>query len=223
MSTSGIIENIDVLKRCPLFFGLENREIGELLDGLGAEIRTCDRRECILTEGQPAGTMGVVLCGSVQVAQTDFFGGRSVLSVLGPSELFGAVSACAGTAAIPAEVTACGSARVLLLEWDRLAAAPYAGQVLCNLARLLAEENLAFRSHSQVTSRRTTREKLLAYLDQQAREQGSACFDIPLDRQGLADYLEVERSGLSAEIGKLSREGVLHSRRSHFELLKKPE
>lgn len=45
-------------------------------------------------------------------------------------------------------------------------------------------------------------------------------FDIPLDRQGLADYLCVERSALSYEISRLCRAGVISSRKSHFALLK---
>ena len=71
----------------------------------------------------------------------------------------------------------------------------------------------------QITSRRTTREKLLTYLEMQARQAGSATFDIPFDRQALADFLEVDRSGLSSEIGKLRREGVLKSERNRFTLL----
>jgi CRP-like cAMP-binding protein len=71
----------------------------------------------------------------------------------------------------------------------------------------------------EITSKRSTREKLLAYLAVQARLAGSNDFEIPFDRQELADYLEVERSGLSAEIGKLRREGVIENQKNRFVLL----
>ena len=73
----------------------------------------------------------------------------------------------------------------------------------------LAEKTIMFHQRIEVTSKRSTREKLLAYLTQQAKKTGKSSFDIPFDRQELADYLEVERSGLSAELGKLKNEGIL--------------
>ena len=85
--------------------------------------------------------------------------------------------------------------------------------------RDLALKTLLFHQRIEVTSRRSTREKLLAYLALQAKAQGSSVFEIPYDRQALADYLGVERSGLSSEIGKLQREGVLRSVKNRFELL----
>jgi CRP-like cAMP-binding protein len=68
-------------------------------------------------------------------------------------------------------------------------------------------------------TKRTTREKLLSYLSEQSRLHGSREFSVPFDRQGLADYLSVERSALSAEMSRLKSEGVINYRKSHFELL----
>ena len=59
----------------------------------------------------------------------------------------------------------------------------------------------------------------MTYLMLQARKVNGNAFDIPFDRQELADYLEVDRSGLSSEIGRLCIEGVIKARKFHFELL----
>ena len=83
----------------------------------------------------------------------------------------------------------------------------------------LARKTIMFHKRIEVTSKRTTREKLLAYLAMEAKEKGSDSFDIPFDRQELADYLEVERSGLSNEISKLRDEGIIENRKNHFTLL----
>jgi CRP-like cAMP-binding protein len=93
--------------------------------------------------------------------------------------------------------------------------------ILSNLMQIMARKNLAFHQKLQITSRRTTREKLLAYLNVQAKIHGSPSFSIPFDRQELADYLGVERSGLSTEIGRLRAEGILECRKNHFILLEK--
>lgn len=83
----------------------------------------------------------------------------------------------------------------------------------------MANKNILFHQKLQITAKRTTREKLMTYLLQQAKRKGKNSFEIPFNRQELADYLEVDRSGLSAEISKLRDEGILKSDRSRFELL----
>ena len=83
----------------------------------------------------------------------------------------------------------------------------------------LATKNLMFLNKIEITSQRSTREKLMTYLMQQAKSVGSDSFTVPFDRQELADYLEVERSGLSAEIGKLKKEGILDCTKNRFTLL----
>ena len=83
----------------------------------------------------------------------------------------------------------------------------------------LAQKTIIFHQRIEIISKRSTREKLLAYLDIQAKKTGSNSFTIPFDRQDLADYLEVDRSGLSAEISKLRKEGVLEAEKGRFTLL----
>ena len=81
---------------------------------------------------------------------------------------------------------------------------------------ILALKNLACNQKIEVVSRRSTREKLMAYLLLQAKRAKKSTFLIPFDRQELADYLEVDRSGLSTEIGKLRREGVIDCEKNRF-------
>ena len=85
--------------------------------------------------------------------------------------------------------------------------------------RELANKTLLYHERIDVTARRTTKEKLIAYLHAEAKKKKSLSFDIPFDRQELADYLEVERSGLSSEIGKLVKNGVIKTKKNHFEII----
>lgn len=115
------------------------------------------------------------------------------------------------------------AAQVMLIDCLRIthpcgSQCPFHQQMILNLLRIVAAKNLVFHQKIEVTSKRTTREKLMTYLTLQAKGQGSLEFDIPYDRQELADYLEVDRSGLSAEIGKLRRQGVIEADRSRFKL-----
>ena len=98
------------------------------------------------------------------------------------------------------------------------AACPAHLRLLGNLSAVLAEKTLALNDKIAVLSRRTISERLMAYLNGIAEKCGSSEFDIPFDRQALADYLCVDRSALSAEIGKLSRAGRLTARKNHFKV-----
>ena len=91
--------------------------------------------------------------------------------------------------------------------------------MIYNLMRDMARKNIMVYSKLEITGKRSTREKILAYLAHMEKQSGSNEFDIPFDRQELADYLEVDRSGLSAEISKLKREGVIDCHKNHFVLL----
>lgn len=217
---------LPVLQKCPLFRGIDPSELPALLTCLGAKTVTADRRETVLREGEPARFVGVVLEGGVQIQQEDYFGNRSILGLAGPGELFGESFACAGADSLPVSVTASRDSVLLLVDCRRVLspcekACGFHRSILSNLMQIMARKNLAFHQKLQITSRRTTREKLLAYLNLQAKLHGSAAFSIPFDRQELADYLGVDRSGLSAELSRLRREGILECQKNHFILHEK--
>lgn len=214
-----------VLLRCPLFAGLDERELEAVLACLQANARKYQKGEVIFCEGDAAEKMGIVLSGRVQVVREDYFGNRSIMAKLSAGQLFAEAFACAGNMRMPVNVLADEAAEILLIDAQRVMhtcsnACGFHTRLIYNLMKILAVKNLVCQEKIEVTSRRTTREKLMAYLMICAKKAGSNRFTVPFDRQELADYLEVDRSGLSAEISKLRKEGVLRCERSHFELLK---
>ncbi len=213
-----------ILEKCPLFDGIEPDKLLTMLTCLGARVASFDKKYTILTEGKPAKYIGIVLSGSVQVMQVDYYGNRSILSNIGPSELFAEAFACAETPAIPVTVVAGEPSEVMLIDCRHILHTcqnncGFHQRLIFNLMKDLATKTILFHQKIDITSKRTTREKLMAYLLIQAKKTGSDTFEIPFDRQELADFLEVDRSGLSAEIGKLRKEGVLTSEKKRFTLL----
>jgi len=95
--------------------------------------------------------------------------------------------------------------------------------VRANLLRVVAQKNLTLLRANTLLLRRSIRERLLGYLSQQAQEAGKSTFVIPLDRQGLADFLAVDRSALSAELSKMRREGLIDFRKNRFTLRAAPK
>lgn len=214
----------EVLRRCSLFDNIKDDNLMEMLGCLGAKVIKYNKRGTIFKEGEPAKYIGIVLSGSVQIVRIDYYGNRSIVSDINPSELFGESFACAGVEHIPIDAVAAEDAEIMLIDCRRVItscsnACEFHNQLVLNLLKVVASKNLAFNRKIEITSQRTTRDKLMTYLMQQAKKKGSDSFKIPYDRQELADYLEVDRSGLSAEISKLRREGIIESKRSWFKLL----
>ena len=214
---------LGILRKCPLFLGIEDDHILKMLGCLGAKVESFDKKYTVLAEGKPAKFIGIVLSGSVPVLRVDYYGNRSIISNAMPSQMFGEAFACAEVGALPISVVANEPSEIMLIDCSHILHTCannclFHQQMIFNLMKALAQKNIMFHRKIEITSKRTTREKLMTYLMLQAKNAKSDSFDIPFDRQELADYLEVDRSGLSAEISKLRAEGVLESHKKHFEL-----
>lgn len=217
-------EYFGILQQCSLFSGVEGEELEAMLQCLGARKLTVDKEQFIFREGDPADFVGVVLTGAVRILRMDFYGNQSIVGQLESGDLFGEAFSCAGSALLPVSAVAVQPSLVLLLDLRRVLtvcsnACTFHSRIVSNLVRELARKNLQLNQKLDIASRRSTRDKLMAFLLSQAKAQGSARFTIPFDRQALADYLGVERSAMSAELSKLQKEGVLRTQRSQFELL----
>jgi CRP-like cAMP-binding protein len=215
---------LKVLKRCALFEGIEEQSLFRMLSCLGARVEFFDKKYTIMAEGGAAKYIGIVLSGTAHTVQIDYYGNRSILGNIGTGELFGEAFACAETECVPVSVVAEEPCEIMLIECAHILHTcsnncGFHQRLIYNLMKELAHKTIVFHERIDITSKRTTRERLMAYLMLCAKKAGTDSFDIPFDRQELADYLEVDRSGLSAEISKLRTEGVLESTRNHFKLL----
>ena len=213
-----------ILRKCPLFSKIEDSDLIALLSCLGAKVETFDKKYTIIAEGNPAKYIGIVLSGSAQIVRIDYFGNRSIVSHVEPSELFAESFACAETRSIPVTIIANEPCEIMLIDCHRIMhscanSCDFHQQMIYNLMKDLATKNIMFHQKIEITSQRSTRDKLMAYLMLQAKKANSNSFAIPFDRQELADYLEVDRSGLSAEISKLRKEGIIESHKKQFRLL----
>lgn len=208
-----------LLRQCSLFSELEEGEIARLLPCIRAKSLTVAPGEELLPREEGAVMVAVVLAGEASVTDE---GGKTVVT-LGAGDHFGAGYACVGRA-LPVAVAAVTDCEIVRFDCRRaLTTCDHSckshHRLMRALVRSVAEESLEREEKLAILTQKTTKDKLMAYLRRQARLQGSNEFTIPLDRQGLADYLGVERSAMSTELGKLRRDGVLECKKSWFKLL----
>ena len=215
---------LESLKKCPLFEEIEEKDLLTMLTCLGARVMSFDKKYTVFAEGTSAKYIGILLCGGAQIVRMDYNGNRSILGNIHAGQVFGEAFACAGEPFLPVSVIAAEPCEVMLIDASHILHicgnhCVFHQKLIFNLMKDLAEKTILFHRKLEVISGRTTRDKLMTYLLSYAKQVGSDSFEIPFDRQELADYLEVDRSGLSAEIGKLRSEGILESNKKRFTLL----
>ena len=214
---------LPMLIKTPLFASLSLQELPHMLDCLNARTRSYQAKEYILHEEDKVEEVGVILSGIVQVINEDALGNRSITVKLGPGELFGEVLASSKTPVSPVSVMADTDCEILQLRFGKIVTpcirvCSFHTRVIENMMNVLAQRNLFMNRKLSILSQRSTRDKLLAYLAWQSQERKSIEFDIPYNRDELADFLCVNRSALSREISKMIDEGLINSERNHFAL-----
>ncbi len=216
------------LANTQLFRGIAQAEIDSLLRCLGATERTCKKGEIIFMEGSPTEQIGVVISGMVIIELSDVWGNNSVLSSIGPGGTFAEAYACVPDEPLMVNVTAAEDATILLLNVGRMLT-PCSHSCAChlglirNLLTLCAGKNLQLSRRILHTGPKLIRKRLLSYFSECIKRGGSYSFDIPYNRQQLADYLGVERSALSNELSLMQRDGILRYNRNHFVVSEKAE
>ena len=215
-----------VLSGCPLFWGIGADERERVLRCLDGAVRRIAAGQSIFRAGEPAVRAGVMLEGAAQIIREEYTGERTILARLVPGELFGESFACARETRLTFPITVLSETEgaVLFLDLRRAAAScssscAFHARLIANLLGILADKNRVLNRRLDHLSKRTTREKLLSYLSEQAAVQGGGEFCIPYNRQELADYLCVERSAMSAVLGKMRDDGLVRFWKNRFVLL----
>ena len=213
-----------VLSECILFRQLSEEEIPQVLAVLQAQEKRFKKGAQILSAGHTTEWMGLVLSGSVTVQSNDLWGNRTILSHIGRDGYFAASFAWLRDEIMLVDVVANEDCRVLFLNIGILRTSsqeqhPWAARLLANLLSIAAQKNLTFTGRIFHTSPKSARARIMAYLNSIAMQKQSREFDIPFDRQQLADYLNLERSVISKELGRMRDEGLIRTRKNHFVLL----
>ena len=215
---------IPVLRRSQLFSGLGEDEISSMLGCLGARLVKYKKGEYVLRQGEHISDITVLVEGSLIIQKDDYWGNRSILGHIAPGEMFGEAYIAPQSGPMLNDVIAVENSAVLFLDVRRIistcsSACRFHSMVVQNMFYAISEKNRNLVQKLGHMSKRSTREKLISYLSEQARRNNSPDFSIPFNRQQLADFLSVDRSAMSNELGRMRDEGMLRFERNHFTLL----
>lgn len=215
--------NYKFLIKTPLFRGVTEAEAKAMFECLQTSYKTYRKNDIIYQFGYHVETLGLVLNGSVNIENDDVWGNKNILDNVPAGQLFGETYACLPNERLMINVVAAQESEILFLNMKRLlntcpTACQYHTQLIYNLLAVMAQKNLNLTHKIFHTSPKSIRERLLSYLSFQAIKQGKYQFEIPFNRQQLADYLGVDRSAMSNELSKMKRDGLIAFEKNIFYL-----
>lgn len=216
----------DILREVnsPLFRGIQPEELSAMLGCIGYHIGAFRKGDIVAFEAENIRHIGIIISGSVDMVKEDLWGNKTMLVRMGRDELFGETFACGSDNLSVVTFLVSEDAKILFMPFDRVMhsctmACVFHHRLIENMVSIIANKNRDLMRKVEVVSKRTIREKLLAYLSIQAQAHDSHYFEIPLGRVELAEYLCVDRSALTRELAKMKEDGLIDYDRNCFRIL----
>ncbi len=199
---------------------MTKEEVGEVLKELTAYQKDYLKNEYIMCAGDSTKLVGIVLKGAVTIEANDVWGNKTILSHVGENGIFAETYALIPNETMLVDVCANTDSTILFIDMSGILTksnmTSWMIKLIKNTLRISMHKNLILSKRSFHISKKGARERLLSYLNTMSLQKHSNEFDIPFNRQQLADYLNLERTNMSKELGRMQRDGLIEFKKNHF-------
>lgn len=213
------------IKKFSIFEGIEESELGTMLDCIGGYTRSFSKNEYIIMETDSVHQVGLVLEGNIHMIKEDYWGNRSLITYMGKGEVFGEsfslrkdnISSVSFLASQPSEVLFLPLSKIL---YTCSKSCPFHQRLIINMQSIMSEKNIQLMEKIDILSKDSLREKIMAYLYVLSTRQQSRTVKNPLNRTQMANYLNVNRSAMARELSSMKKDGLIDFDQGMF-ILKK--
>lgn len=185
--------------------------------------KTFSKNEIITTYIAKRKQLCLLKSGEADLIRYDFNGNKTIVEHYLPNNIFGEIFYNV-TTNNELFVEARKKCEVLFFDYDFInnkctITCPYHKKVLQNLPDLLLNEINSLNTRIEILSKRTIREKILAYFNIIATKNINKSFSLPFSLTDLADYLSVDRSAMMREISYLKNDKIIEKNGNRITLL----
>jgi CRP-like cAMP-binding protein len=168
--------------------------------------------------------LGIVLEGMVLVVKESLAGNRMIMSVLRRGDMFGEMACFAPNPKWPANISSQTESSILFISPEKVITqceSMCAGhqRLIRNLLRIMSTKAMLLNRKVDYLTLKTLRGKLSAFLIEEYKRNGALMFMLPMNRDEIADFLNVTRPSVSRELGKMRDEGLIDYHKSTFKIL----
>lgn len=215
-----ILEDLEM----PIFKGINADELNELYMTNSFNIKDYKKNSVIFHNGEIIHQIGIVVKGNVIIENNDLWGNKTILSMVSTGQVFGESYAYSHSP-LMVNTVAAGPSTILFFDLNILDNPLYSHcnwqyQITKNLLKIATRKNIILSNRSFCTAPKTIRERLSIYFSGQTLLYDNNEFDIPFNRQQMADFLNLDRSALSKELCKMRDEGLISFNKNHFIIYK---
>ena len=210
------------LRKSKLFQDIDHDGIEEMLLCLSATRKEYEKDEYIIWEGDIVCNIGILLSGYARSTKTDVTGRLVIVTLLEPGSYIGVLLAASHDRKSPVSVQALENLTILFIPIRNILTrvnCPHHLKLMCNLLDGIAEKALVLHDRNNCLIKPTIRGKVLTFLTEAAQNAGTRSFTIPMSRDAMAEYLNVDRSALSRELSWMKRDGLIDYKKNWFELM----
>lgn len=200
-------------------------QANEILHALGATTLTFRKGETILTEWSPVTHYYLVVSGSVLSFYLKPDGKRSVTGTFSQGDVFGLLFAFTKEKLNPSSAIATSDTTVIripivdIINDDTLIRTSIRRRYIQNAVNTISQSAYVARLRAFVLSNTSVEQRISCYLNELSRHAGCAEFDIPFDRQELADFMDCDRSTLCTTLGKMKAKGIISCHKKRFKII----
>lgn len=215
-----------VLKRCALFYGIEETSLESLIKCMNAQIRKFGPEDYVFLSGDEINYVGVILTGAVEIIKENLAGNKHILAILGGSHMFGEGIVCTAARISPVTVRVKEDSEIMFIPYERVIkscgnSCTFHIQLIQNMMVVLGEKNVSLNRKMELLIMKGMREKLASYLLSESVKNEGSIFQIIMNRNELADYLNVSRTSMCRELARMKEEGLIDYYGNSFKLLDK--
>lgn len=197
-----------------MFDNIEEDDVKKMLNCFNANTLHFKKDTTILSNVANTRQIGVILNGSANIIRYNFNGSRTIMESLTAGDAFGEFSASSGEELY---IISSEESDIILFDYEHLINrckknCPYHNQVIDNMLQILSDRLKRNNERIEILTKKTIREKLLAYFNFLYKRQISRVITLPFSLTDLADYLSIDRSAMMREIRNMKDEGLIDSK-----------
>lgn len=207
---------IEIIKKSPLFFNIEEDEIIRILYDFKAEIKYFDKRNIIIYTGDTADSIYFILNGNIEISKEYDDARKNIVNILTNGDIFAESLALSSNKISPIQAVSLHKSELLKIEVNNI----FKNNndkinnntrviFIQNLMRIISDKNKFLSFKNDILSQKSLRSKIIMYLKYMYNIQKSKTITVPYNRDKLSEFISSDRSALSRELNRLSNENII--------------